>query len=93
VDEMTKKKKIKCQGQVINARLPFRFEGSGVLSTISLMTKDNRDLGFLYLRRGEEHYLGNFYDIEITLKPTTNKEFLQKRGLRPFPETKETQPV
>ena len=94
-EEKAERPVIKCQGQVITARLPNPNENpeQGRISTIALSTPGSPRLGYLYLRQIQGYRLGFVFEVEITLRRIPEEEFYTQRGLKPRPETTGVEPV
>jgi len=94
-EEKVERPIIKCQGQVVNVRLPHLHERpeQGKLSTISLTTQETSQLGYLYLRQSQGYPLGYMFEIEIKLHRIPSKEFFVRQGWKSIPNTNGVNPV
>ena len=94
-DEKAERPVIKCQGQVVNVRLPRPNENpkEGRISTIALSTPGVPQIGYLYLRQLQGYRLGFAFAVEVTLHRIPDDKFYDKRDLKPRPETGGVEPV
>ena len=94
-EEEAERTVIKCQGQVVNVRLPRVNEDpdQGGISTIALSTPEVSQLGYLYLRQPQDYSLGFVFEIEITLHRIPSDKFFDKRGLKRMPITNGANPI
>jgi len=94
-EEKAERNAIRCQGQVMNVRLPLINEApeQGGISTIVLSTPEVPQMGYLYLRQLQGYDLGFVFEVEVTLNRMPAEEFFDKRGLKPRPRTNGVAPV